>query len=350
MEAAGRRRRALPPRAQVPGPKRVPLLGAVDVAPVVGHAALHFRHAGAPAEDGEVTGVDLESVPCAGRRGQRPVNSSSGASTAVPQSWQTKWQWAPGGQVVGGRPVTEVGVDHHSQLLELVEVPVDGRQRHVGGPGLDGSASSSAVRWPGPSKSASIRRRRELVTRPPCSRTRASTSSTVWTSWKWSWTGMDLLTVVSPYDRGRPVAMHAAGRGGSPGGLTRFARRMRSVRHRAPAGTTTERRGSHHGDGVPTSGRHRPARSASCPSGRGSPSAPSSPATWPRTAWPPRTTPASTSSTTPRPTPAASPSGSWARPSPDSAGRAVQLRHLHQALLGPPRRRQHGATRSTAST
>ena len=45
----------------------------------------------------------------------------------------------------------------------------------------------------------------------------------------------------------------------------------------------------------------------------------------------------------------ASPSGSWARPSP--AGLAPpQLRRVHQAVLGPPRRPSTCATRSTAST
>jgi hypothetical protein len=42
------------------------------------------------------------------------------------------------GQVIGGRPVADVGVDHDAQALELVEVAVDGRGVHVGQLGLHG--------------------------------------------------------------------------------------------------------------------------------------------------------------------------------------------------------------------
>ena len=54
-----------------------------------------------------------------------------------------------GRQVVGGRAVPEMGVDHHTQPLEIVEVPVDRGDVHLGRHGLDASApSSSAVRCP----------------------------------------------------------------------------------------------------------------------------------------------------------------------------------------------------------
>ncbi len=58
----------------------------------------------------------------------------------------------------------------------------------------------------------------------------------------------------------------------------------------------------------------------------------------PASAWPPRSTPASTSSTTPRSTPAASPRRSWATRSRKLGWRRVVVRRLDQVLLGHPRR------------
>ena len=40
------------------------------------------------------------------------------------------------GQMVGGRPVAEVGVDYHTEALELVEVAVDGGHVDVRHPPL----------------------------------------------------------------------------------------------------------------------------------------------------------------------------------------------------------------------
>jgi hypothetical protein len=42
-----------------------------------------------------------------------------------------------GGQVVGSRPVPEMGVDHDPEPLEIVEVPVDRRDVHLGRERLD---------------------------------------------------------------------------------------------------------------------------------------------------------------------------------------------------------------------
>ena len=73
------------------------------------------------------------------------------------------------GQVVDGGTVPEVGVDDHSEPLELVEVPVDRRDVNVGGDGPGPRLSSSSagpMREPRRTGTAN-NSRREVVIRPP---------------------------------------------------------------------------------------------------------------------------------------------------------------------------------------
>ena len=45
----------------------------------------------------------------------------------APHTSQTRWPCAFGGQVVGRRPVSEVGVHDDPEALELLEIAIDGR-------------------------------------------------------------------------------------------------------------------------------------------------------------------------------------------------------------------------------
>ena len=121
--------------------------------------------------------VEVEAGPRAVR--DKPLKISSGASIMAPHSSQHEVAVGAGGQMVRGRAVPEMGVDDHAQSLEVVEVPVDGREVHFGRHGLDLGAELLRVRCPRESKSARSSRTRELVTRPPCSRSRAKAPSTV---------------------------------------------------------------------------------------------------------------------------------------------------------------------------
>ena len=70
-------------------------------------------------------------------RSARLTNSSSGALTAVAAVFAHEVAMGTGGQVVRGRTMPEMGMDDDAEPLQLLEVAIDGRQVHVGGPRLD---------------------------------------------------------------------------------------------------------------------------------------------------------------------------------------------------------------------
>jgi len=78
-----------------------------------------------------VPGVDLESVPLPGRPGESHEQFVGGLDRS-PAVLADEVAVRSLGKMVGGRPVPEVGVDHHAEPLEFVEVPVHGGQCDVG--------------------------------------------------------------------------------------------------------------------------------------------------------------------------------------------------------------------------
>ena len=91
---------------------------------------------GAMAENGEVPRIDREAemTPCS--RGQA-VEVVLGGLDHRPARFAHEMPVRLRGQVIEGRSVPEVSMDDDSEPLELVEVPVDGRQVDVGSAGLD---------------------------------------------------------------------------------------------------------------------------------------------------------------------------------------------------------------------
>jgi hypothetical protein len=84
-----------------------------------------------------VPGVDLESEALACGFGQAPeelVRRLHRCATGLAHEMAV----GTGGQMVGRRSVTEVRVDHDAELLEFLEIPVDGGQGHVRCLDLDG--------------------------------------------------------------------------------------------------------------------------------------------------------------------------------------------------------------------
>ena len=84
-----------------------------------------------------------------------------------------------GGEVIGGRAVPEVGVDHHAEALELLEVPVDGGGVHIRRE-RPGPRRAAPRRSGGGARTRAVStRRRAVVTLEPPSRSWATSSSTV---------------------------------------------------------------------------------------------------------------------------------------------------------------------------
>jgi hypothetical protein len=80
--------------------------------------------------------VDLEAESGLGLFGQ-VTEHVAGSFYGGPALLADQMAVGPSGQVVGGRAVRQVGVQHDSQPLEFVEVAVDGREVDIRSLGLD---------------------------------------------------------------------------------------------------------------------------------------------------------------------------------------------------------------------
>ncbi len=93
------------------------------------------RARGAPPEHGKMARVDgeAESAPRTFReRAEELLWRFHRRTAALADEMTVRCR----GEVISGRPVTQMRVNDHADALELVEVPVDGRHVHVGCPGL----------------------------------------------------------------------------------------------------------------------------------------------------------------------------------------------------------------------
>jgi hypothetical protein len=82
--------------------------------------------------------VDLEAERLLGRLTEA-AEHSLGHIDATPATLTDEMGVRTPGELVRDGAVPEVGVHDDTQALELLEVPVHGREMHIGGAGLDGS-------------------------------------------------------------------------------------------------------------------------------------------------------------------------------------------------------------------
>lgn len=82
-------------------------------------------------EDGEVAGVDGEAVVALGGGSQSAEEILRGLEHGS-AGLADEMAVGLGGQMVGGRSVSEMGVDDDPEPFELVEIPVNGGQMDVG--------------------------------------------------------------------------------------------------------------------------------------------------------------------------------------------------------------------------
>ena len=100
---------------------------------VVEQWALPIRTFGATTEDGEVMRVDGEpelALGLAGQFGEELISRFD----PLPAPVADEVGMGVRGQQVGGRPMAQMGVLDDAQLLELLQIAVDGREMDIGGP------------------------------------------------------------------------------------------------------------------------------------------------------------------------------------------------------------------------
>ncbi len=122
---------------------------------------------------GEVVGVDVKAEASPGGSRQTLKHLVRylyhGSATLAHQM-----AMGESSQVIGGRPMTEMGMDHNAESFQLVEVAVDGGQIDVRAPGCGPRGNILRGAVAGASKRACSSSRRELVIRHPWARRRSA--------------------------------------------------------------------------------------------------------------------------------------------------------------------------------